>query len=469
MFKTKYQYQPYMEYDFAGIEEHLEKMEAKGWRLEKIVDPYLWKYQKVEPAKVKYSLVHAPRKSKEAVWNGELEAYCREAGWWKVESRGDMRIFRSDNPENVPIETDERVRLSFISRSMIKCYLMGMLIVVFALLVFYLLIKNTLLERNPIRFFADTSMTWSMIYITFFVLYGISNLVYAFCWLSGAKKAVAKGQTVPRPKGYIWLSRVGLFGNAVLMLVWMFSMSVPSALELLWYSVFAFLLNILVLVLWEFFEYNKIVGVLILLVAAGLLSFGTTKLMDFCIEKYENAVEEKREPVAYYNTYPGKEYNKEYPLYRDTLPLTTKDLFTTSDARYPEDANTTYEVVEERSSLLLTYKNYKQRSYLLDSNTPGIYYQMVEVKAGFLYDFFLDMFLKNPKKEIQIPKKDNAEYQLQETFLGADISLYRLCSGENGYLYNDWLLLTDSRMIQISSETEFSIEQLRIAAEKLVK
>ena len=101
MGKYKYQILNFNLFDYMGVEAHLEKMAAKGWRFESVIGVF-WKFLKSEPKKLKYSVSYlkkhsefAPAPSEEQM---DMEAYCREAGWWKAGNWMQMQIFCTDNP-----------------------------------------------------------------------------------------------------------------------------------------------------------------------------------------------------------------------------------------------------------------------------------------------------------------------------------------------------------------------------------
>lgn len=49
-------------FDYSGVEKHLEKMAAKGWRLSEIVGN-LWIYKRMDPANIKYAVTYIPSAS----------------------------------------------------------------------------------------------------------------------------------------------------------------------------------------------------------------------------------------------------------------------------------------------------------------------------------------------------------------------------------------------------------------------
>ena len=128
-------------YDWQGVERRLERQAAKGWRLEKIVSPF-WYYRRAKPAQVRYAVTYlpnvgeaTPRPDPEAQ---ALDAVCTAAGWEKICDWNGMQIFSNEQPDPLPLETDERLRLQAIHQTL-KRHWMG-LMVLLAVLLFLLLL-----------------------------------------------------------------------------------------------------------------------------------------------------------------------------------------------------------------------------------------------------------------------------------------------------------------------------------------
>ena len=114
-------------YDWQGVERRLERQAAKGWRLEKIVSPF-WYYRRAKPAQVRYAVTYlpnvgeaTPRPDPEAQ---ALDAVCTAAGWEKICDWNGMQIFSNEQPDPLPLETDERLRLQAIHQTL-KRHWMG--------------------------------------------------------------------------------------------------------------------------------------------------------------------------------------------------------------------------------------------------------------------------------------------------------------------------------------------------------
>lgn len=62
MKNTKRRIEPLSFFDHTGISGHLEKMAAKGWMIEKIVNTG-WVYRRIEPKKIHFAVSYFPKAS----------------------------------------------------------------------------------------------------------------------------------------------------------------------------------------------------------------------------------------------------------------------------------------------------------------------------------------------------------------------------------------------------------------------
>lgn len=194
MRNTKREFCSYLIFDYRGVEAHLSKMAAKGWRLEKI-GPYFWTYRRAEPAQVTYAVTYLPSVSQfspePSADRENLEDLCAAAGWQPVAEWAQMQVFVNEQSDPVPLETDESVRLEVVHRSMKKNFLLwNMAILVIALLMVGLQIKTLL--TDPYSLLSSTNLFTSFVWELLLVLQA-GNLLWYGRWLRKSRRSVAQG------------------------------------------------------------------------------------------------------------------------------------------------------------------------------------------------------------------------------------------------------------------------------------
>ena len=110
-------------YDYQTIEEKLTQLAAEGWHPEKVGN-LLWKFRRGEPKAVRYAVIYAPSasafNSRPTEEEEDLTDLCAQAGWVRVANQAQRHIYRNDDPNATPLETDEHERLKNIRKTMRK-------------------------------------------------------------------------------------------------------------------------------------------------------------------------------------------------------------------------------------------------------------------------------------------------------------------------------------------------------------
>lgn len=101
-------------YDIETTESWLEDMARQGWMLEKdgFFAGLAW-FQAAKPQKVRYRL--EPTDKKMAPMDDDAQELYEELGWTIVAQRGNLRLFRSTDPNARELSTDPQVQAILIS------------------------------------------------------------------------------------------------------------------------------------------------------------------------------------------------------------------------------------------------------------------------------------------------------------------------------------------------------------------
>ena len=202
--KARYRYElaDNLLFDYEAVEKHLEKMAAKGWRIDKI-NTNLWKYRKAKPAKVKYAVTYAPDASvfdPHPTMNQQtLADFCAQAGWVKVGDWSQAQVFVNERENPVPIETDEEIRLEVIKKSMKKSWIPANVMLIL-LMVFNAWRTISRFVKDPVQ---DLSSYWGLLTLTFMIVATAlvsANLIGYFIWFKKSEKSVAAGGTCTSPR-----------------------------------------------------------------------------------------------------------------------------------------------------------------------------------------------------------------------------------------------------------------------------
>lgn len=192
--KKKYRLEAFLPWDTASIIHHLEGMARKGWQLEK-VGSYFWAYRQAEPAQLHYALTYFPDSQFQGAFGEPAEDqaaycdYCAAAGWQLVCCYGPQQIFVSDRPDPVPIETDEREKLTAIHRSIKKTLLLPLAVLLPLLLV---LCRPVWTASPPPGVSSTFYLTWAMLPLLLIICYSCVAADY-LVWYRRSRRSVDQG------------------------------------------------------------------------------------------------------------------------------------------------------------------------------------------------------------------------------------------------------------------------------------
>ena len=189
-------------FDYEGIEEHLEKMAARGWYLETPGNT-IWKYRGAEPAEVKYAVTYVPKASQfDPEPNEEqrtLEEFCSTAGWEKVGDFLQAQIYMNRQPNPVAIETEDEVRLEVIRKAMRKSFVPAHVALIL-LMLFNTWIGSLAFFNHPVEQMSGYGSLLSTLFLPIGTMLISANLIAYYVWLHNSAKSIASGGTCASPK-----------------------------------------------------------------------------------------------------------------------------------------------------------------------------------------------------------------------------------------------------------------------------
>ena len=459
MRETKRELMPlYSYYDRTGIAAHLADIAAKGWMLEKM-GAWSWRYRRTEPKKLRFAVTYFPAASQFDPGPSEgLETYreyCAAAGWVLAADTAQVQVFYNEDENAVPIETDPAAEYANIRRCMKKSFLASYWSLL-AVSLFQVVFSLWRIWTDPVDTLSSTASLSTLLDWLPLDLVLIWELARYYRWQRRAKAAAEAGAPLPNLRSVRWLG--------VLILVWTCGVLL-WLLASYWSSRGMFLLMVgmfLYMCLMFFLSFaardamkhlhaprwvNIAVtfGMVIALTAAGMV--GMTAL----IFRTGSAWLKDHPPVETYE-YMGRTWE----VYDDPIPLRIEDLASTDYTQWSTEARVD-------SSFLLTHGTYTQRPRMDALDQPDLDYEIVIVKAGFLYSLCKNDFISWLERDNdQLPQEYWDEYRLIDApAWGADLVYQRYSAGE---AINQFLVCWPDRIAEVKFDWDWTITEDLMAA-----
>lgn len=383
----------------------------------------------------------------------------------KVGSWMQMQIFCTENPDAVPIETDEELRLEYIGKSMKKNFLFSHVLLM-AVFLMNMFTTFSTASRNWAEYLSDSIKLWNTGLWMWGIFILIIDIVVYLCWMRRAKKAVQDGRSCPEPKGYRYWTLVA-WGVLSVLILGLFA-SYTSGM--LWFMLI-YLAGIFLII----FGVRKVQmklkksGVskegnwavtMILCVLLSLLFVGGAVAAVFV---FDISLTGKKEPVGTI-LFNGREWD----VYKDELPLYV------SDFAEVEGSNSSCRARVEKSSVLAEYGEYSEYLYegeTVSSMTTALNFEVITVKAGFLYDFLLNEYYEREFRYWDDEEKEYVEYRVvYEDDNGKFYRQYYNDGVEESVSAHEWLILTENKIVSMHPYLDdLTEEQMEIILEKFVQ
>lgn len=410
-------------WDSEGMAGHLEEMEAKGWQF--IGTDWLgrWEYQECLCQQVRWAVTYTPSRSSWRVSSTEaerdLEALCFDAGWRRIAALSKYHIYRNEDPDCTPLETDEMTRLDTLERALDAPMRSESVLYLLCGGLFLALLIWLLFDRLP-RALSIPGLPAMLLLCLWLMLTQLIRWNLYLRWRKSAREAAEAGIAPPPVRGWRAYSQCSLICGALILLS---LLTEGNAIVYLVYTAIA-------LAFWGFRWYlaNRMEDdervdqyLRVALVVAFLLLLG--------LNQFQNAAVPS--PTV------------------DTLPLMAQDLVDTTGMDLQQfDMNA-------GDSAIASYHDYWQP----DNNSSfDLRYTIFDLRLplleGVCRDWFLEDFNAITGRWGQAPMPaDPAAW-------GAD-ALWRT-SGPDLY---GWLIFYDNRIVYLAVPWELTADQIAAAAE----
>lgn len=460
----KFRLEPYLFYDYHGIETHLEQMARRGWRLRRVA-PFYWEYRRAEPEARTFAVTYFSEASEFNPASTEnqrtFHGYCLDAGWELEAEWAQMQVFSTAGEDSIPIETDESSKLRAINRAMWKNFLPGNLLMLL-LAVVQLLLQGQNVLRNPVR---ELSSPSTLLLAAAWVLLALCEVLavggYLVWRLRSGRSVAAGGTCLERRAGH---RRLNL---AVLAVTWAALAAAVGALFLNgmgWLAAAslagAAALILLVLAFKSLLKRlgvpagtNRAATVAVSVVLSLLLTGGVFWLVLDGIRGGRLG----RSPAATELVTMPNGTQTSWEIYRDPLPLTAEELYAVDGALYSRQWT--------HSATPLVSLGEGRQDAPFGSGAPELFYTVADIALPALFEPILEDYLRVSGYENELPPEERRQYRrTDDPAWGAD-RVYELFY--RGASQGKYLVCWGGRIVTLQADSPLTAEQIAVAAERL--
>lgn len=415
-------------YDYPYIQKRLSDQAAQGWHLEKI-GGMLWKYRRGEPKRVRYEVTYAPSasafNSRPTDQEEDLADLCAQAGWVRVASAAQLQIFRNEDPNATPLETDEKERLKTIRRTMGKHFFPQYILMIFLFLLQFAMHASNLL-RWPSRTLSSSLTVFTLVMLPMISLTYLILCTDSLLWLRRARQAVEDGLEIPANRFYRYFRWVIWAG----LIAYLWSLFALAGLTFAWAILGISAITIFcvygAISLLKYLNAPKWVNIVVPVAVTSVMMMFLLTL--FAMNMDRIALNEE-------------------PPHPETLPLTLSDLGNFEDAEHT--------VLEETASPLAAYGRYWD-----ETGEERISYTIVDIKSPLFYN----MIQAEQEQQFHQSTRYLANAQVGAYAELFDAEYARHAQNE---LRDYWHICWEDRIVTLTASWPLTGEQIAIVAQIL--
>ena len=456
--KTRQEYISF--YNHTGIEKHLTDMARQGWLLEKI-SLRGWTYRRSEPQELHYCVSYYAQASEFDPEPSEgqrtFHDFCAHTGWKLVCTWHQMMIFRNEQADPVPIETDPVTEVASIHRACKKNYLLGQWI----WLILSVLVCGIQLPRlwvDPIGILSSATMSFgTTCYLLMLVLSSTELAVY-YLWYHKAKKAARQGIFSDTPDTGKF-QRVMMSVVLISAAIWIFNLIPNGDGMLRGVTLVTFITTLCCILITQLAtrrmkqaKVSKRINIGMAVAICLVFSVAMNTVLPAIVINSRNSAEKvyKHEGITYH-------------LPQEEIPLEVKDLTEPATELYIKERSASQTLLLGR----LTVRQYSALGLEDSAGMPGLEYTVTTVNVPFLYDWCQAQIFKiQDDGNNRIPEGHRRVYRETDAAPWGANAAYRLYHEEGRWL-NTYLLCYEDRIIEIQFDFEPTPEQMAVVAEKL--
>ena len=452
-------------YDRTGIEKFLEKQARNGWLLVKM-SAFGWKFQRIEPQEIHFSVTYFPSASAFDPEPSEdqqvFRQFCEHTGWRLAASGAQMQIFFNTEAEPVPIETEALLELENIHATAKKSYL-PTYVMQLCLGILQLVMLGIRLNTDSIGFMANNANLFAGVCWGLGLVICCGELVQYYSWLKKARSAAETDGSFVDTRSTVnfQLISVLVFLAALAFMLLSFGDSRMGYVAI--FTVAGILVITAVIVgmteLMKRLKVNAGMNMSVTILLAVVLSIVFTGVLVFGIIQ---AVMSDREEDIPYATYEYKGHT--YDVYHHDIPLTIEDLMDTGYDGY------SYIRLRDEESVFLSRLEATQRPRYDALEQPDFSYTVVDVKWNALYGACLKDMLDDYDGW---SSEDIYGNVFHDSFILADAApwgadqVYRLKQGGVDEMSQCYILCYGGRLVKIRFSWDVTAEQMAAVGDLL--
>ncbi len=436
-------------YDRERIQKYLENMAQNGWILDK-TGATLWRYRKESPRKIQVSIIYVADGSSynPTPTSGEdlLEDLSADNGWQLLGRWDQMQIFFTEQENPVPLETDPVTQVESIRCCMKKKgiptakwqIIDGMIL--FGMMLFQLF-------TFPIDYLSQGFWVWMMPDAILIILMGVTSLVSWNLWYRKATDTALEGHYTS-----VWNAR------CINLILGAFSWIIGVLMILSFNGKYGFLalcfvpvIGIALFIKWltKTMKDSGVKGKTNMRVGIGasiVMSLVLLVFISFIGIKYHMIFTSK--PVGTYQI-----SDREINVFADKIPLRVEDLMDTVETEWSTEEHS-------QESFLIAKHQYRQWP-LTQEDMPEIDYQVIDIKASFVYDLCKNDLLGSRKDTVKngVVLHVNHFESINPTLWGAKEAYQELWHDEFSSKY---ILCYEDKIVILNTNWDLTTDQMEI-------
>ena len=417
MAQTKRGFEYFSVYDVKGMESQYEKMAGKGWLIEKVGSAFP-RYRKIQPQKLKFTVVYLEKSSDFALPSDEHNEFyemCLRQGWYLVTKFDRLHVFANKSENPVPIETDGAIQLENLHKSKGRTIAISYaLLAILQLVNVYQNIKR--FYAWPATFFTGGMYFTTLMYLGMFFSWGAIAADYLLWYIPAKIKAKKDGTFYHKRTPLVTVVMLyGVLASVMLLMsklynIWFFAVLVSGvAVSLLIYNGIK---KVVGTEKGNGIEWEIFAGIMVALAILAWSWIGI-KLLD------ENGVSIMAKESRAVRTEVWEsvhDYRYEKYVYADHIPLTLEDI---ADVDYD---GYSYEGEAFADNPLISFYSASQTADRR-SKMPELYYDIYDTDNTHLYDSIVQ---RNLKMKNSRPVQDTA-WTADKVYQAVDGDTWLLC------------------------------------------